>query len=160
MGWNIVIISGGQTGADRAALDFAIKHGIPQGGWCPKGRKALDGPLDERYKLRETPSDGYPERTEWNVRDSDATVVFTLADPPSGGSKKTLTLAKKHKKPSLHLHRGLLAVPDKLVAFLEKHQPVRRLNVAGSRESKEPGLYDWVSSVLDRAKADLDARQG
>jgi hypothetical protein len=94
------------------------------------------------------------------VRDSDATVVFTLADPPTGGSKKTITLAKKHKKPCLHLHRGLLAVPDKLVAFLEKHHPVRRLNVAGSRESKEPGLYDWVTNVLERAKANLDGREG
>lgn len=158
MGWEVIIISGGQTGADRAALDFAIKHGVPHGGWCPQGRKALDGPLDPKYKLKETPSDDYLERTEWNVRDSDATVVFTLSKTPSGGSKKTITLAKKHKKPCLHLHRELLAVPDKLVAFLEKHHPIRRLNVAGSREAKEPGLYDWVTSCLERAKAIVDSQ--
>lgn len=158
MNWTIIIISGGQTGADRAALDFAIKHEIPHGGWCPNGRKALDGPLEEKYKLKETPSEEYLERTEWNVRDSDATVVFTLSDIPTGGSKKTINLAKKHKKPCLHLHRGVLAVPDKLIAFLDKHQPVRRLNVAGSRESKEPGLYEWVTTVLERTKVSLGER--
>jgi hypothetical protein len=157
--WSIIIISGGQTGADRAALDFAIKYQIPHGGWCPQGRKALDGPLDPKYKLKETPSDEYLERTEWNVRDSDATVVFTLADQPTGGSKKTITLAKKLKKPCLHLHRGILAVPDKLVAFLDKHHPVRRLNIAGSRESKEPGLYEWVISILERTKVILDEQK-
>ena len=61
------IVSGGQTGADRAALDFAIKHGIPHGGWCPKGRLAEDGSLDLRYQMQETPSQGYVQRTEWNV---------------------------------------------------------------------------------------------
>ena len=158
MSWKVVIISGGQTGADRAGLDFAIKHNIPHGGWCPKGRKALDGPLDEKYKLKETPSDDYPERTEWNVRDTDATVVFTFAEKPTGGSRKTLTLAKKLKKPCLHLHRGILGIPDKLIAFLDKHY-VRRLNIAGSRESKEPGLYDWVTNVLERTTASLEERE-
>src|SRR5512139_1952957 len=65
------IVSGGQTGADRAGLDFAIEHGIPHFGWCPKGRKAEDGSIDWRYDLKETPSSDYPQRTEWNVRDSD-----------------------------------------------------------------------------------------
>lgn len=74
------IISGGQTGADRAALDFAMLHAIPHGGWCQKGRKALNGALDAKYRLKETPSDDYLQRTEWNVRDSDGTAVFTLAD--------------------------------------------------------------------------------
>jgi hypothetical protein len=145
-----VIISGGQTGADRAALDFAIKHKIPHGGWCPKGRKALDGPLDAKYKLKETPSEDYLERNEWNVRDSDATVVFTLANKATEGSLKTIGFAKKLKKPWLHLHPGILACSQKLIAFTEKHS-VRRLNVAGSRESKEPGLYEWVTKVLEKA---------
>ena len=73
------IISGGQTGADRAALDWAIWRNIPHAGWCPKGRKALDGPLDYRYNLEETPSGNYLQRTEWNARDSDGTVIFTLS---------------------------------------------------------------------------------
>jgi len=85
----IKIVSGGQTGADRAALDFAIEHGIPHGGWCPKGRQAEDGPIDGRYQLKETPTSDYAQRTEWNVRDSDATVLFSLAPELTGGSKKT-----------------------------------------------------------------------
>lgn len=159
MSWTISIISGGQTGADRAALDFAIKHGIAHGGWCPRGRKALDGPLDPKYQLKETPSTDYPERTEWNVRDSDATVIFTLSDKPSGGSKKTITLAKKHKRPCIHLHQGMLAVSEKLIAFLDKYHPIRRINIAGSRESKEPGLYDWVTRVLEQTKIDIERRR-
>lgn len=71
------IISGGQTGADRAALDWAIAIGVSHGGWCPKGRKAEDGEIDGRYNLRETPSADYPQRTEWNVRDSDGTGDLT-----------------------------------------------------------------------------------
>lgn len=97
------IISGGQSGADRAALDFAIERGIPHGGWCPRGRKAEDGPIDPRYRLRETPSTGYAQRTLWNVRDSDGTVIFTIADRLKGGSRQTAALARKHCKPCLHL---------------------------------------------------------
>ena len=151
------IIAGGQTGADRAALDWAIKHNIPHGGWCPKGRIALDGPLDAKYQLKETPSEEYLERTEWNVRDADATVVFTLAKKAGGRAQKTLTFARKMKKPYIHLHKEILAVSEKLATFMEKHQ-IRRLNVAGSRECKEPGLYDWVSSSLEKAKVVLDRR--
>ena len=73
------IISGGQTGADRAALDFAIQNGIPHGGWCPKGRNVEDGPIDAKYQLQETPSSDYPQRTEWNVRDSDGTITRPTA---------------------------------------------------------------------------------
>lgn len=145
----LAIISGGQAGADRAGLDWAIKHNVRHGGWCPKGRKSLDGPLDARYLLKETPSEEYLERTEWNVRDSDATVVFTLADKATGGSAKTLSFARKHKKPFIHLHSGILGRSEKLLAFLEKHN-VRRLNVAGSRESKEPGIYEWAMKVLEK----------
>jgi len=74
------IVSGGQTGADRAALDWAIKNGIPHGGRCPKRRKAEDSPIDVRYRLKETPSSNYTQRREWNVRDSDGTVVFSLRE--------------------------------------------------------------------------------
>jgi hypothetical protein len=70
----ITIISGGQTGADRAALDWALEHDVPCGGWCPKGRNAEDGPIDPKYPLKETPSASYIQRTEWNVRDSEATI--------------------------------------------------------------------------------------
>jgi TPR repeat protein len=97
------IISGGQTGADRAALDFAIAHGIPHGGWCPRGRKAEDGRIDGRYQLKETPSSSYILRTERNVRDSDGTVVLSISAVLTGGSNRTVELARKHEKPCLHL---------------------------------------------------------
>ena len=74
------IVSGGQTSADRAALDWAIFHDIPHGGWCPKGRKAEDGILSAQHQLTETPSASYPQRIQWNVRDSDGTVIFTMAE--------------------------------------------------------------------------------
>jgi hypothetical protein len=93
------IISGGQTGVDRAALDFAIAHGIPHGGWCPAGRKAEDGTIDLRYQLKETPSSNYVQRTEWNARDSDGTVVFSSAPLLTGGSKKTVELVEKWLAP-------------------------------------------------------------
>jgi len=84
------IVSGGQTGADIAALDVALKHGFPHGGWCPKGRRSEDGSIPARYNLFETPSASYLERTERNVRDTDGTVVFTLAAKVTGGSKSSL----------------------------------------------------------------------
>src|SRR4249919_2292872 len=96
------IVSGGQTGADQAALDWAIAHGVPHGGWCPKGRKAEDKTIDARYKLQETPSANYIQRTEWNARDSDGTVVFSIAETLTGGSKKTAELARKHGRPVIH----------------------------------------------------------
>ena len=73
------IISGGQIGVDRAALDWAIAHNIQHGGWCPTGRRAEDGIIPERYRLREAPGRNYQQRTKWNVRDSDATLIVTSA---------------------------------------------------------------------------------
>jgi Circularly permutated YpsA SLOG family len=147
----IIIFSGGQTGADRAALDWAIANNIPHGGWCPLGRGAEDGELDAKYKLKETPTDVELERTQFNVRDADATVVFTVAPKASGGAQKALSAARKLKKPVLHLHRGILAVGEKLALFIDKHG-VRRLNVAGSRESEEPGIYEWVGDAMEKMK--------
>ena len=79
------------------------RHGIPHGGWCPKGRKAEDGPIDAKYQLKETPSSNYLQRTEWNVRDSDGTVIFSVGKRLSGNSFETLEFAIKHRKPYLHL---------------------------------------------------------
>lgn len=147
---SLTIISGGQTGADRAGLDWAIARGIPHGGWCPRGRKALDGPLPAVYQLKESPSSGYAQRTEWNVRDSDGTVVFTLAPEATGGSLKTVRHAQKLGKPVLRLHPGVPDAPAQLAQFTAEHR-ISLLNVAGSRESKEPGLYVWVMAILDLA---------
>lgn len=150
-----MLISGGQTGADIAALDVALRYGFPHGGWCPKGRKSLAGPIPARYQLVETPSTSYLQRTEWNVRDTDGTVVFTLAEEITGGSLRTLGFAKKHGKPCLHLCQmsGNFGYRDRseiLLDFVQENK-IRRLNVAGSRESKEPGIHAWVMEVIERA---------
>ena len=149
----IKIVSGGQTGADRASLDFAVEDGFDHGGWCPKGRLAEDGPLAECYKLKETASKDYRVRTEWNVRDSDGTVVFTVGPTLSGSSRRTFELAaKKYKKPVLHLSReGGPAEPEKeLRRFIQAHG-ITTLNVAGPRASKEPDVGAFVKQVLERA---------
>lgn len=129
------IVSGGQSGADQAALDWAIANGVEHGGWCPKGRKSEDGKIDPKYGLKETPSAAYLERTEWNVRDSDATVIFTLDPKLSGGSKKTMEFAEKHGKPCRHFRPSVDV--KFLRRFLEMYE-VKVLNVAGSRASNAP----------------------
>ena len=146
------IVSGGQTGADRAALDWAIERGIPHGGWCPKGRKAEDGAIDRRYDLVETPSKDYSQRTEWNVRDSDGTAVFSIRKELQGGSLLTVEIATRRNKPVIHIcaQDERTNHAQELRSFIEKFG-VSVLNVAGPRSSHEPGIYQFVSSVLDRA---------
>jgi len=145
------IISGGQTGADRAALDWALEHGVPHHGWCPEGRLAEDGPVPDRYVLEETPERGYIVRTEWNVRDSDGTVVITLNENVTGGSLATLRFARKRNKPHIHIasdHRG--DPSQRLAEFVIEHR-VEFLNVAGPRASGEPGIGEFVIRVLTGA---------
>src|SRR5262249_50774009 len=145
--------SGGQTGADRAALDWAIAHDIPHGGWCPKGRLAEDGPIDPRYQLQETPTAHYAQRTECrNVRDSDGTVVFSIKAMLTGGSRKTFDLAREQGKPVLHLWRkGGPDYPEGLLRWFLGEYQIRILNVAGPRASHEPGVAAFVAQVLERA---------
>jgi len=133
------IISGGQTGADSAALDFAIWYEIPHGGWCPKGRLCENGTIDPRYQLKETSTKNYVQRTEKNVQDSDGTVIFTMSPKLTGGSKKTAEFAAKHHKPWIHLHSRLFGdQPERLLLqFLTEHN-IETLNIAGSRASKAP----------------------
>ncbi len=142
------IVSGGQTGADQAALDWAISHEVPHGGWCPKNRKTEDGKVDPKYQLVETPNANYLERTEWNVRDSDATVIFTLTPTLTGGSKKTFEFAQAHKKPCLHFRPGVH--PKFLRSFVEKNN-VSTLNIAGARLSGASGIVEFVNNSLDEA---------
>lgn len=142
------IISGGQTGADTAGLDWAIRRGIPHGGWCPKGRKSESGRIDQRYLLTETPTANYLQRTESNVIDSDATLIFTLTDTLTGGSLRTQEFALKHGKRLLHFRPGVH--PKYIRSFLVANN-VRCLNIAGSRESTSPGICAFVTDALDTA---------
>jgi len=138
MGIGIVkLVSGGQTGADRAALDFAIAHEIPHGCWCPAGRLAEDGCIPSRYLLSQTPGRDYAQRTEWNVRDSDGTVVFSVGPVQTGGTIATIEFARKHGKPTLHLHRsGGPAAPETgLLRFIQDNH-IQVLNAAGPRASE------------------------
>jgi hypothetical protein len=150
---NITIISGGQTGADRAALDFAIAQGLLHGGWCPRKRRSEDGSIAPQYLLQETPSSHYSQRTEWNVRDSDATVVFSTKPRLTGGTRLTFELSKRVGKPVLHLSREeaeISAAGNALRAFVAEHQ-VRTLNVGGPRASQEPEIAAFVRAVLESA---------
>lgn len=144
------IVSGGQTGVDRAALDVAMAHGLAHGGWCPRGRLAEDGVISPVYALQETPEADYAQRTEWNVRDADGTVIFSVSPELSGGSALTRELAGALGKPCLHLSEardGPRAVRQ-LRAFLRRHR-IRTLNVAGPRLSTEPGAAAFARRVLE-----------
>lgn len=148
------IVSGGQTGADQAGLQWAIDNEVDHGGWCPKGRKTEEGVLDPKFRLKETPSASYLQRTEWNVRDSDATIIFTMIEPLSGGSKRTAEFARKHGKPCIAFTPGQSL--EKLAEFLSRY-PVRILNIAGSRDSTAPGVGFFVRQSLDAVIRLLDS---
>ena len=149
------IISGGQTGADRAALDVALALGIPHGGWCPRGRLAEDGPIEAQYQLQETQSRRYEVRTKRNVRESDATVLFTIAATVAGGTALTQALAERIGRPCLHLSRDSSEMPAaELQDFVARHH-VRRLNVAGPRASQVPEIGEFVTQVLTEALGPL-----
>jgi hypothetical protein len=151
---DFTIVSGGQTGADRAALDFSIRQGIPHDGWCPRGRLAEDGPLDHCYRLRETPTSKYDQRTRWNVRDSDATLVVTIQAKPAGGTALTLGVARQKGKPHLHISRervtSIEEAGQRVAKFIAEHG-VSRLNVAGPRASQEPEIAMFVDELLTAA---------
>jgi hypothetical protein len=148
----IKIISGGQTGVDRAALDFAILYGLEHGGWCPRGRLAEDGVIPTIYQLRETDSAEYDERTEKNVLDSDATLIVARGRELSGGTAFTSTCAGQHGRPLLVIYEqdGAAQGAVALSKFLKQNK-VRTLNVAGPRESQAPGLGKFVRELLEAA---------
>lgn len=146
------IISGGQTGVDRGALDAAMALGIPHGGWCPCGRLAEDGRIPDRYDLSETESREYRVRTEQNVVESDATLILCRGRP-SGGTRSTLRLARQHGRPHLVLDLDRAASPEDVRRWLDDHA-VEILNVAGPRESQSPGIAvranEFVKGLLAR----------
>lgn len=141
------IISGGQTGVDRASLDFAISRGIPHGGWCPAGRKAADGVLDARYQLIETESAGYRQRTKQNLLTGDATLIIYRGELV-GGSLLTLRLAEWHEKLVVLLNTAdpVMNIGETKRALCECS--IRILNIAGPSESRCPGIYEKAMTVL------------
>jgi Circularly permutated YpsA SLOG family len=145
------IVSGGQTGADRAALDWARDRCVDRGGWCPRGGLAEDHPdppgVLAEHPLRETPDASYERRTEWNVRDSDATLLLVLPGAhPTGGTALTLDLARQHGRP--HLLAGTDEAPA-VRAWLSGLPDGTVLNVAGPGETTAPGIRAAVLALLD-----------
>jgi hypothetical protein len=140
------VVSGGQTGVDRAALDVAIALGIPHGGWCPRGRRAEDGTVPARYTLVEHASSDYAARTEANVVDSDATLILARG-ALGGGTALTRDLARRLGRPCLVV--DLSASPDpRAVRDWLATNDVGALNVAGPRESQRPGIGDEARAFL------------
>ena len=148
------IVSGGQTGVDRAALDAALRTGLPCGGWCPAGRRAEDGLIPDRYPLRETPTADYAERTRLNVRDSDATLILarTLL---VGGTVLTNEAAEALGRPVLVLDPTDPAAISVARRWLRQHA-IETLNVAGPRASTESGIYAEALAFLVQLFADDD----
>lgn len=143
------IVSGGQTGADRAALDFALELGYAQGGWAPKGRMAEDGVIPVRYQLTELPDGGMRQRTKRNVQDSDGTLIVNMGEL-DGGTLATRDFAVKFGKP-FFLAEVDEASLDEIAAELRKwlrRYNISTLNVAGPRESKRPGIYRRTFDLL------------
>ena len=144
------IISGGQTGADRAALDFAIEYGYPHGGWTPRGREAEDGCIALKYQLTELPEGGYRQRTRRNVEDSDGTLIVNM-DELDGGTLATKNFAEKAGKPYYIAQFDDGATDEiaaDILAWLRAHD-IKTLNVAGPRESKRPGIYQLTTALLE-----------
>jgi hypothetical protein len=146
------IISGGQTGADRSALDFAIDNNISHGGWIPKGRITETGQLPDKYHLHEMATTSYDKRTEQNVIDSDGTVIVSHRNL-TGGSALTQTFTIKHHKPCLHLNMNNATITEaagSLNNWIEKND-IKILNVAGSRASKDDKIYQVTRDILEAA---------
>jgi hypothetical protein len=140
------IISGGQTGVDRAALDVALELGIPCGGWCPQGRRAEDGVIPARYPVQENDSPRYPPRTAMNVREADGTLVLTRGTPDRG-TALTIEIAKRQKKPALIVDLDQADGVVQIRAWLQAEQ-IKVLNVAGPRESSRVGIQEQAAGLL------------
>lgn len=146
------IISGAQTGADRAALDAAIELGIPHGGWVPKGRLAEDGVIPEKYHLKEMPTERYAHRTEKNVAESDGTLILAHG-LLTGGSALTKELTEKHQRPCLNIDLNIIPAfkaATLITTWIELHQ-IKTLNVAGPRASNDPKIYQKTKDILESA---------
>jgi hypothetical protein len=150
------IVSGGQTGVDRGALNAAIECGLPHGGWCPQGRLAEDGRIAARYDLRETESRQYHVRTEKNVQDSDGTLIVHRG-PLSGGTELTRRFTVKHARPVFPIDLNEPFLPHSFFTWL-KNQRIEVLNVAGPRESSCPGIGEDARQLLVGLLRELTTR--
>ena len=145
------IVSGGQTGVDRGALDAALAAGFACGGWCPPGRKAEDGRIADRYPLHEVSQGSDQERTVRNVQDSDGTLII-YRDRLTGGTLLTVSFCTREGKPMKLLDAGEVSVgraAELVLAFVEQ-ESIGVLNVAGPRESGWRGAADYTVAVMGR----------
>ena len=146
----VKIISGGQTGVDRAALDVALKRGIECGGWCPAGRLDEFGRIPDRYPLRELEPGGFTERTLQNVKDSDGTVIIYLGKL-GGGTEQTVRFCRELRQPHELIDASQISpenAAELISDFICKHK-IEILNVAGPRQSEWPEGYDFASRALE-----------
>lgn len=143
------VVSGGQTGVDRGALDAALERGVPCGGWCPTGRLAEDGVIPARYPVTELCNAGYDERTHKNVEDSDGTLIVTFGRA-TGGTARTIELCEELARPHLIVDAASVTLEEavwRAVRFL-REEGVGRLNVAGPRASSEPRGYEYAYALV------------
>ena len=145
----LTIVSGGQTGVDRAALDWAIEKGLPHGGYCPKGRIAEDGVIPGKYNLKEIKSGKYRIRTRLNVIHSDATLILS-ALPLTGGTALTAKYAKEEDKAIFTISPGFEPTDLRALHFFLRARDFCKLNVAGPRLSQWPDSRDFVKRALDQ----------
>lgn len=144
-----MLISGGQTGVDRAALDFALARGIACSGWCPKGRRAEDGEIPARYPLREANTELYQQRTRLNVKDSDATLIITDGKR-SRGTELTMKCAGLYAKPVMVAEKADRKTIEQLTTWLNRVSP-QILNVAGPRGSESSAIYQLTQKILEKS---------
>ena len=143
---HIIITSGGQSGVDRAALDFALNHGIDCGGWCPSGRLAEDGVIPDHYPLCETATENPAERTRLNVEGADGTLII-FQNSMDEGTHLTLQVVNELSKPAYIISINSLCDPAEFRGWLEANN-IKILNIAGPRESSSKGTYEFAARVL------------
>ena len=146
----VKIISGGQTGVDRAALDLALKHGVDCGGWCPAGRLDEFGRIPDQYPVQELDAGGFSERTLQNVKDSDGTVII-YTGKLGGGTEQTVRFCQELRRPYQLIDAAKISAEDaaKLITDFVRDHEIDLLNVAGPRQSEWPEGYDYASRALE-----------
>jgi hypothetical protein len=143
------IITGGQTGVDTGAMDFALDYGYPLDGYCPKNRKSENGKIPEKYPLTELQSEKYFDRTKKNVLASDGTLIIKDKQPLGAGSTDTIVVCKKYKKPFFIAETNLKPEGcDKFISWLKTNN-IRVLNIAGNRKSQSPGIAEKAYTLLE-----------